>query len=354
MKHASHLPSLSRTLSSLLLLMIATWGMASEPPPGELVKVGQLPGHTHHLHIHCSGRGGPTVILEAGLGGTAMEWDQVQHLLAPDHRVCSYDRAGMGWSEPAPGARTSEQITEELRELLTTAGIPGPYVLVGHSFGGYTVQLFAARYPELSAGLVLVDSSHPEQIDRFAAPPVRTTIAPRGRLMILMSAQVPEQLPEPHRLLALHLANRYESRLMVTRELEGYRASAAQLQAAAPLPDIPLVVLSRGLQQWPDDERGNLKEALWQELQTDLSRRSGLGIQIAARRSGHHIHLDQPELVAGAVRIAVLAAGRYPDRTAQTAVMHAAVDLLARRPASDILVGEGLLADASAWMGRQR
>jgi pimeloyl-ACP methyl ester carboxylesterase len=293
--------------SVLMLLFSAGAGAVELVAPGRLVEI-----DSHRLHIQCSGPGvsgpeGPTVILEAGLGGIALEWAMVQAGLARDHRVCSYDRAGMGWSEIGPLPRTSERLVDELHELLSEAEVPGPYVLVGHSFGGYTVQLFASRYPALTAGLVLVDASHPDQIDRYAAPPVKTTIAPRGRLMILMAVGVPEQLSASQRWLAQRLATAHKARLAVTRELEGFRASAAQLQAAGPLPPVPLVVISRGLQKWPDDERGTLKENLWQELQADLARRGTPGVQLIARRSGHHVHLDQPELVIHAVRAVVAA-----------------------------------------------
>lgn len=282
----------------ILMAFTAIIPAAAEPMPGELVDVG-----THRLYIHCSGSGRPSIVLEAGLGGMALEWEQVQTDLARDYRVCSYDRAGMGRSEAGPLPRTSDRLVEELHRLLSTAGVPPPYVLVGHSFGGYTVQLFASRYPELTAGLILDEASHPQQIARFAEPPVGVNIAPRGRIMFLVTPGVPAQLPPEQRVLADRLTRTYKARFAVTRELEGFRASAEQVSAAGPLPEVPLLVLTRGIQKWPDDDRGNLKEALWQRLQTELARSTPLGAQIIARRSGHYIHLDQPGLVAQAVQI---------------------------------------------------
>lgn len=281
------------------------------PAPGQMVDVGD-----HNLHIQCSGHGvgKPTIILEAGLGGVALEWSQVQTALAHDFRVCSYDRAGMGWSGGTAGARTSDQITAELHHLLQSAEIPGPYVLVGHSLGGYSAQLFASRYPHLSAGLVLVDSSHPEQIERFAAAPIRATIAPKGRLMHLMPVQVPAQLSAANRTIAQVLARAHKARIAVTRELEGFRASARQLTQAGSLPEVPLVVLTRGIQKWPTDERGNLKEQLWLKLQAELAHKTNLAAQIVAQRSGHHIHLDQPELVVAAIRVVAETAHQNQDQ----------------------------------------
>lgn len=265
--------------------------------PGRLISVG-----AHKLHIRCMGTGQPTILLEAGLGGTSLEWNHIQGQLAQSQRVCSYDRAGVGWSEPGPNPRTSDHIVEELYNLLKNAEEKGPYLLVGHSFGGYTVQLFAARFPELSTGLILVDSSHPEQILRFAAPPVKVNIAPKGRLLTLAPVGVPENIAEEVRETASALIMTHQSRIAVTRELEGFRYSARQLVKAGPLPDIPLIVLTRGIQKWPDTDRGNRMEALWQQLQTELAEKTTNAAQIIALNSGHHIHLDQPELVIDAIQ----------------------------------------------------
>jgi pimeloyl-ACP methyl ester carboxylesterase len=133
------------------------------PPPGELVDVG---GHT--LHINCVGEGSPTVILESALGATSVDWANIQPEVANTTRVCAYDRAGTGWSEPGPGPGDPQQIAGELHILLGNAGIDGPYVLVGHSFGGLYVRMYADLYPNEVEGMVLVDSSHPEQSRRSA------------------------------------------------------------------------------------------------------------------------------------------------------------------------------------------
>jgi pimeloyl-ACP methyl ester carboxylesterase len=257
----------------------------------------------HRLHIQCAGQGRPTVVLEAGLGGISLEWHRIQQRLSRSHRVCSYDRAGVGWSEPGPNPRTSDQIADELHALLEESKESAPYVLVGHSFGGYTMQLFASRFPELSAALVLIDSAHPEQIERFAAAPVSVNIAPRGRLHTLARVALPDNIPGEVRDSASALITTHQSRLAVTRELEGFRYSARQVVRAAALPEIPLIVLTRGLQKWPDDVRGNRMEALWQQLQRELAEKTRSAAQIIALRSGHHIHLDQPQLVIDTIRL---------------------------------------------------
>ncbi len=129
------------------------------PPPGEMVDVGG-----YSLHINCVGQGSPTVVLDAGSGGFSAQWVRVQREVSGTTRVCAYDRAGMGWSEMGPDPRDAKQISSELYTLLKGANIEGPYVLVGHSFGGLYVRTYAARYPDEVAGVVLVDSSSPKQV----------------------------------------------------------------------------------------------------------------------------------------------------------------------------------------------
>src|SRR5215208_3427476 len=132
------------------------------PAPGEMVDVGG-----YSLHINCVGQDSPTVVLDAGSGGFSAHWVRVQREVSGTTRVCAYDRAGMGWSEMGPDPRDAKQITSELHTLLSKAGIEGPYVLVGHSFGGMDMQTYTARYPNEVAGLVLVDSStEPDQFSQ--------------------------------------------------------------------------------------------------------------------------------------------------------------------------------------------
>lgn len=122
--------------------------------PGQLVDVGP-----YRLHLECTGTGGPTVILEPGAGGSAASMGLIAPSVAQDSRVCVYDRAGRGWSDPAASPPDGAQIATDLHQLLERAGVPGPYVLAGHSFGGLYVRTYAAMYPEEVAGLVLVDST---------------------------------------------------------------------------------------------------------------------------------------------------------------------------------------------------
>jgi len=143
------------------------------PAPGQLVDVGG-----YRLHINCMGQGSPTVILESGLANMSADWGNVQPLVAEGTRVCAYDRAGIAWSDPGPQPRDPRQIAGELHTLLSRAGIAGPYVLVGQSFGGLYVRMYAARYSSEVAGMVLVDASHPDMWQRLPAEATATLTGP--------------------------------------------------------------------------------------------------------------------------------------------------------------------------------
>ena len=132
------------------------------PPPGNLTDVGGF-----KMHIYCEGTGSPTVILETLSGGTSSYWGWVQPEAAKETRVCVYDRAGRGWSEPDPEQQSLARTVRNLHKLLENANIAGPYVLVGHSIGGVYVRQFAAQYPEEVVGMVLVDAANPYQFDRY-------------------------------------------------------------------------------------------------------------------------------------------------------------------------------------------
>jgi pimeloyl-ACP methyl ester carboxylesterase len=132
--------------------------MPRAAPPGRLVDLGGF-----RLHLQCAGDGAPTVVFDAALGASSLSWIFVQRDVSRITRACAYDRAGFAWSDAGPMPRTAGRIADELHLLLQRAALPPPYVLVGHSFGGLVMRIFAARRPEVTAGLVLVDPAHPEE-----------------------------------------------------------------------------------------------------------------------------------------------------------------------------------------------
>ncbi len=337
-------------LAGLLLLALAgvlyqKLGTASDlrrhPPPGRLIEVG-----SHRLHINETGNGSPTVVLDAGLPASCVSWQLVQPVIAELARVVSYDRAGLGWSDPGPEPRTSARIVEELHTLLERAGLEGPYVLVGHSFGGFNVRLFAHRYPAEVVGLVLVDPIHPRewlemppekrkglmraaQMCRHASRLARVGIArliawlvslrqhgmARWTVMFAFGGALRvgagERLVGPARNLPPELGGLLRTFWTqpkffrtVGSQLQSLPESAAQVAEAGPLGDLPLVVLSASN---PSPERLADQEA--------AARLSLSGKHLIASSSGHWIQLDQPELVVHAIRQVVEAARR--QRAAQ-------------------------------------
>lgn len=262
----------------------------------------------YRLQIACEGVGEPTVVMDAGLGGSSLEWVFVTERLREVTRVCVYDRAGYGGSDTGPLPRTSSRIANELYLLLESAVVSPPFVLVGHSFGGYNMQVFARRYPYLTAGLVLVDASHPDQVERFLAPPLRMITAPSSRHGIVQFRDPPPPhalLPSSTRLRLMRRAGRWKTRRTVASELLSFRDSALEVARAKPLADLPLVVVTRGRRDGADNERRRLVERLWMELQSELASESRVSAHIVARASGHHVHIEQPDVVAFAVALLV-------------------------------------------------
>jgi pimeloyl-ACP methyl ester carboxylesterase len=159
------------------------------PPPGEMVDVGG-----YSLHINCVGQGSSTVVLDGGSGEMSAQWVRVQREVSGTTRVCAYDRAEMGWSEMGPEPRDARQISSELHTLLSKAGIEGPYVLVGHSFGGLYMQTYAARYPEEVAGVALVDSStEPDQFSQ--RPEARDNYEPQKQTFAVVPSWRSSEFP---------------------------------------------------------------------------------------------------------------------------------------------------------------
>jgi pimeloyl-ACP methyl ester carboxylesterase len=299
------------------------------PPPGRLVDVGGF-----RLHLNCAGSGRPTVVLDAALGGSSVSWALVQPEVARFTRVCSYDRAGFGWSDAGPMPRTAGQVAGELRALLERAGEAPPYILVGHSFGGLVVRIFASRYPDDVAGIVLVDTAHAEdwaspapkeraKIDRGvrlcrqgsraarlglarvvgllvgwgALAPARalTRVVSRGGLsredegILAPIWKLPREARKP----LGHFWTQPKFFDALGSQIESICASAADVTEAdaAGYGDLPLVTIS---QTDPGDYRLRQQEK--------LARRSTRGRHVVAGASGHWIPLEEPDLVVSVIR----------------------------------------------------
>jgi len=265
-------------------------------PPGDRFSVG-----THRLHLYCRGEGQPTVIIDAGLGGYSLEWLAVQAKIAKQTRVCVYDRAGYGWSDPGPSPRLSSRIAYELDRLLTSAQVSGPYLLVGHSFGGFNVRNFANRRPNEITAVVLVDASHEAQFDRLEDSSGKSVL-PTKNSFYLPHLPIPEHLPLQIQPLAKRFSVTRKNYSVVRNELSWMRQSAIETGKNKRSFEFPVVILSRGKQENTYSPEGNRKESIWQELQQDLLNLSSHSRRIVAQKAGHNIHLEQPEIIVQAVQ----------------------------------------------------
>ncbi len=298
--------------------------------PGELVDVGG-----YKMHINCTGQGSPTVILDSGLGDPFNVWFKVQPQISQFVRVCSYDRAGLGYSDSGPHPPLSKDIAEELHALLHNAGIPAPVILVGHSMGGLNVRLYASLYRTEIAGMVLVDSSHPDQKKRIpAALRNLEAIQEAGFVRELrfeefgMLFGLPRLLNffDPFDYCHTDAASRatmcnFQTVRTGISAMKTFDASAAQAAVTGALGDMPLAVLSHD----PDAPQPgipadllNPTNAAFDQMQEELAHLSTRGTRIVARNSSHYIQLDRPDLVIDAVR-RVVAEARQSTSVAQPA-----------------------------------
>lgn len=283
------------------------------PMPGQLVDVGG-----YRMHLFCLGSGSPTVILESGLGDTWLAWYKVQPDIAKFTRVCSYDRAGMGWSDSSPKPRNALAIAEELHRLLQKAGVPGPYLLVGHSLGGMYVRMFATLNREEVNALVLVDSVTPNQDDRL--PSWVGTYNDRylrgqtlkedamffglTRWMGWCGNGSPEIQP---------MMRTVDCRVGPWNEhLAEYSArqeNSDEVSKAAPLGNLPVVVMSEDPEKPITAPGSGLSLQMaqefsqdWNMLQSSLTHISTDSCRLIAKGSGHNIQTEQPDLVTAVVR----------------------------------------------------
>jgi pimeloyl-ACP methyl ester carboxylesterase len=284
----------------ILIALISLAGPVSRaqdyPLPSRRVDIGG-----YKLYIHCLGEGHPTVVLDHGLGSSSGDWKQVQAGVSRFTQACRYDRGGYGQSDWGPAPRTSSRLAAELRTLLARAEIPPPYILAGHSFGGYNMRLFASFYPHDVAGLMLVDSPNEDQITGFFQSRIVRQIDPTGTLAQLWRPDILSALSTLDPIAAL-LGFEFPTLRAILDELAGFKESGEELRAAVAHFDIPLVVIHHDRPLLPAGPFDIPIDQEWEALQRKLASRYKRHTFIVAKGSSHNITREQPALIIEAIR----------------------------------------------------
>ncbi len=273
---------------------------------------------THDIHLNCRGTGRPTVVFESDIDQLgSLSWYLVQSEVEKFTRACSYDRAGIMWSEPGPLPRDGETIAGELRAVLEAAGEDGPYVLVGHAFGGAYVRIFAGQNPQAVCGMVLVDSSHPDQLARFSKIGITKEIPEeqsRPLIWLLSQLGMPGRFKGPRYSMPGEVYDPQQAFLPISSlawfdESVAGPTTLAQAGQYASLGDIPLIVLASGRPTSVSVQVDGLDlqdlQDVWLELQQELTLLSEHSEIRLLQGSGHYIQFDQPQEVIAAVGAAV-------------------------------------------------
>jgi pimeloyl-ACP methyl ester carboxylesterase len=249
------------------------------------------------LNIYCSGEGSPAVIFDSGQSMPGFDWALVQPEIAQFTRSCWYDRAGLGWSDSAPHAEASDSAARDLHALLAAAQVPPPYLLVGHSLGGYNVRVFRSLFPQEVAGMVLVDAAHEDFPAASGTPRITSAALDLASRFGLLRLIAPTPDPIPGRFTEHQWDEiwtlRWQPKSVLAAANDAVDVSAQQARAAGSFGDLPLIVLTAGAS---GDEQD-----LWNELQAELAWRSTRGRQVIVPNTGPMIPEQAPEAVAQAV-----------------------------------------------------
>jgi pimeloyl-ACP methyl ester carboxylesterase len=286
-----------RLIVAILLILLGLSACSPGDDGGEMderVSVG-----THSLHIRCTGKGSPTVVIDTGVGDTSERWQSIQAEMAQVTRTCTYDRAGYGASEPGPLPRHSERAADELKQLLENAGVKGPYVLVGHSLGGLNAQVFADRYPELVGGLVLLDPAPLAFITGQAFPTLYRMFEQQAA-ELQQAAEAARQSLSPGSGQATNAEAQAKANYLeaVASEHAALVAEgAAQVAGIESFGDIPLVVIGSGVPNPAFGEEAAAFQQFWIEQNRALVLKSTNGTFVLVEESGHHLEQDTPDAV---------------------------------------------------------
>lgn len=319
------------TLAAIVLLSSLAWA-GTPPAPGKLIDLGG-----HRLHVHCTGKGTPTVVVESGLGDYSFDWILVQNKVATFTRICTYDRAGYAWSDTGPKPRTFSQINLELHDALAKLGEHAPFLMVGHSYGGPVARNFALTYPKEVAGMVFVDAAHeglrvpvgPKKTLRLGEdakgapiPEPHESLDASTNKSTIRAEDLPAELKNLDRMFKVLPEAEQKMQIWAQQQPGVYDAQQSETQwsgeyfrkwlactQADTLGDIPVVVLSRAEGGYSDadlDIPSSQFEQERKEGQRKLTQLSRNSRQIVVR-SGHNMNLEAPDTVASTIRQVVTA-----------------------------------------------
>jgi pimeloyl-ACP methyl ester carboxylesterase len=322
---------MTRVLGIVTLLSLFCMAAQTDPQPtGKLISVG-----TRKLHIHCTGTGSPTVVIENGGAAFSFDWVLVQPEVGRFTQTCTYDRAGYAWSDPGPEFDTFDQARHDLHLLLQNAGVGGPYVLVGHSLGGMLVRFYQSKYPADVVGMVLADSSHEDSLQHVGPKVVRIPELTSNQFESLIDEVkanrpknpepdlVPTTIFPPYDKLPLQYQTLHLWALKkvlplvkawgLNMQFDFSRLHEMRVATPHPLGNIPLAVLTAASFDVVQAHGMTVEQARQDHLrlQRDLAKLSTNSRQITVSASGHAIYLDRPEVVVRAIAAVVSSAKNH-------------------------------------------
>jgi pimeloyl-ACP methyl ester carboxylesterase len=289
--------------------------------PGKIYDVGG-----YSMHLYCTGQGSPTVVLSSGLGDDSMKWAKVQPVLSKQTRVCSYDRAGFGWSQSRPGPQDANAISQQLHQLLEVAGIQRPFVLVGHSISGIYLRSYATHYPGDLAGLVFMVGATPLQDSRIPKALVKIQEDQRRKMQwqtFLMTLGwyrlqgICTSIPSGFETYSAWIKadSCVPSRMnAIENELDAERTSGDETIHAGPFGDLPILILSRDPKVLPPNWPASVareNSVVWNQMQEEAKGLSEQTLRIIAKGSDHYIQNDRPDLVNGEITLFIAMIRRH-------------------------------------------
>jgi len=257
-------------------------------PSGKLISIG-----SHKLHFYCTGSGKKTFILEAGLGGNHLDWSKLQPMLSKKFKVCSYDRTGYGWSERGPKPRDLETISNELSMAINLLSLSKPIIIVGHSFGGLIAMVTKEKFSKLIDGIVLLDSMHPNQYQKFKENSIDVPIEPTRAIIYSSPDVLTYEIPHENKKEAYYLAKTEKTRSFMYNEMRNMEKSLKQVNLTK---KGKTLVLTHSRRDWDSHSTDGKMEDIWYELQSELAKKLQADL-IIVPNAGHQMQLENFEFI---------------------------------------------------------